>query len=300
MADWLVYCDESSHGGDCRFMAYGGVAIEAELAERTVVSVERWRRKHNFLGEMHWSATAPGLRLRAHKDFATGVIRMVQAAKLRFGCVVFDTHDEKLFRGQSLLDRRRSMALDFVLHCFAIRLQSNDRMWLFPDEGMIRCDRQPFIDEVNSKRYWRRPSKGYSEVLRCVAPQHSHESNFIQMADVLTGAIAGANNNGFSAATKRGAAKKELLEHIMAEADLNPLRSTPQGHDFDLWHYVPRKKDAAKPLATRQKPRLATGNAQSGVSVMSPEPATQITPLFGLAAEQHRPAGLPISSGTSL
>ena len=80
---------------------------------------------------------------------------------------------------------------------------------------------------------------------RSTVPQiqlvHSHESELIQLADFLIGAVAYCNRDDIP---KKNLAKNEIIRKIKAYAGINLINSTPPWEEkFNLFIFTPRRSD---------------------------------------------------------
>jgi hypothetical protein len=243
MADLDVCCDDSCNE-HCRYMVYAGVMLPRELATTVGDNIGRWREAKRLTGEIKWAKTTPH-KLERFKTFASGSMRYINSGRIRFGAAIFDRHDRKLFRGSTREERWENLAFDFLLNCFAMRTTQNDRVWIYPDQGMLKCNSERLCEKLNAGIAFRKGWRGV-DVIRAIKPRQSESCHFVQMVDLFAGAIGASNNINHDLSSRRGMAKENLLQHVrsLTNGDLKH-GSITQHPFFNVWSYVPRIKKAA-------------------------------------------------------
>ena len=148
MADWEICCDDSFKDGS-RYMIYAGVMLPRDLAVSLSDGIGKWRQGEGLTEEIKWTRTTE-LNVERFKTFAGGTMRYINMGSASFACTVFDRHDRRHYRGDTPTERWANMAFDFLLNCFALRAEQHDGMWIFPDDGMFRCNQEELRDRLNA------------------------------------------------------------------------------------------------------------------------------------------------------
>jgi hypothetical protein len=207
--DFEVYCDESrpdlfasQHEGIGRFMVIGSVWIKAVDRPRFKEELKAIRARHATFGEMKWRAVAPS-RLPFYLDVVDWFVR--QQLDCRFRCIVVDVpqvnllkfheSDQELGFYKFYYQLLHHWIFDFNRYEIFVdhkRNRERDRL-----EVLRRC-----LDRTNIS----------SQVAR-VQALDSRDSQFIQLADVLTGAVS-ARFHGASASPARKAVIDRLERQL--------------------------------------------------------------------------------------
>jgi hypothetical protein len=243
MTDWEVCCDDSCKNNS-RYMVYAGVMLPRELAVTLNKGIGKWRAKERLTDEIKWSKITEQ-NVDRFMIFAGGAMRYIRMGSISFACTVFDRNDRKLFRGNHHNERWGNLAFDFLLNCFALRAGPEDGIWIYPDEGMFRCELGELRDRLNAAMAYRRNWRGV-DVVRTIKYRHSDSCHFVQMGDLFAGAVAADNNRNHNLQSRRGAAKEKFLQYAIELVGCGFCESTPLHRlDFKVWHYMPRIKKAA-------------------------------------------------------
>ena len=196
MKDWIVYVDESYTDNDQRCMAFGGVMLTVEESHSLKASIAKWRlRKGIGSTEIKWTKVTPN-RLWRFKEFARGALHHVRAGRMAFRCAVFDKRSLN-FRKYYDSDKEQGyymLMYQFLLNCFVKAVGENDRMFVYMDQRHTPYALGDLVDILNAgiarKTGWRSV-----KIVRTVEPRDSKTCDFIQMADLLAGAVASQNND---------------------------------------------------------------------------------------------------------
>lgn len=239
MAIWHLYCDES--GTNSNYLVLGGVLLKSEDAQDLVSRIDQWRALNNISGEVSWKKTAPQ-SLERHKQFAQGTLRHARDGRLAFRSAVFNRRDNELFRGVKRAERYEKLLYQFLLHCFALRIPVGDSLAIFPDHQFLPGPPGDMAERLNYRLHSKHG--GNAHCVQRIEPTDSKKCHFIQMADLLAGVIAAANNQDFDPLSNRGAPKRELIDHVAGlSGHFDFSESTPKNRlDFKVWHFVPHKK----------------------------------------------------------
>jgi hypothetical protein len=211
-------------------------------------------------GEIGWKKVTSD-NLDRYKTFAFGTMHYINRGEVCYGCARFDRSDKKLFPRSNRREARDKLVYQLLLHGFALRAARLDRMFIYPDRDMIRGSTFKLTEMLNGGIAQERKWLGV-DIVRSIKPMVSHHCHFVQMADLITGAIACLNNKCHDPSKGRGKAKQELAEYVESLAGVSLTKPTPgRRTNFDIWFFQPRIKKASVSPTTSAEPRVQTGHA---------------------------------------
>ena len=167
------------------------------------------------------------------------------SAVARFRAIVVDTREfdhRRYNKGDTELGFYKLM-YQFLLHSFGRELRQDDRCIVYVDERTTSRYKLSTLASVLNNGM--RKKYGFThEPVRNIQPLDSKREDFIQIADILMGAI-GYHMNGGHLQPGARQAKIALAECIAHEAGLGNLAvPTPRWvQNFSIWHFhfrVPR------------------------------------------------------------
>lgn len=222
-----IYCDESCHlerDGQSR-MTLGALTCDSDAAQRLSIALASLKERHGFsrYREVKWTKVSP-----AKADFYHAVVQIFfNESGAGFRAVVVDkrllrhgdfgqTHDDWYYKMYYLL-LRNLVSPDKT---FRIYLDIKDT------HGGAKVDRLRTV-----------LSNEMHDFQRVVIPQmqliRSHETQPMQLLDILIGAVSYGNRNMASSRTKL-----DLLRSIESHSGYSVLRSTaPIEAKFNLFHW---------------------------------------------------------------
>lgn len=232
-----VFCDESRIVQD-QFMVFGGIIAPA----RSVVSfnerLKQFRDKFGLTAELKWTKVSRA-KLPEYKEFINEFFRVCRRDVVHFRSVVFDTHQfdyARFHQGDKDLGFYKFF-YQFVLHSFCkYAVSDDDRLLMFFDE---RRSKTPLSDLKRSLNSGSRKKHGrLCDVVASIEPICSHESDILQVADVMMGAV-GYHQNGRHLNPEASQSKIALANHIAKLARLQSLKQqTPWGSShFGIWPF---------------------------------------------------------------
>lgn len=177
-----VFCDESSLENIFKdkkegFMVIGGIWIEKKDHKKVKKEINNLKKKHNLLGEFKWNKVSP-----SRQEFYFELLDYFFGnRKIRFRCIVVDS---------SKVDLKTYHDSDAELGFYKLYFQLLTH-WC-NDLGTYYL----YLDDKSNSDQGRLPK--LKEILnivslgeiRDVLPTKSEQSIFIQLADVLTGAVS--------------------------------------------------------------------------------------------------------------
>lgn len=215
-------------------MLIGGLWISQELEAQVRDSIREVRAQHNLRAEMKWTKVSETM-LAAYKDF---VDVFFKADALAFKCIVVDTRllDYKAFhKGDKELGFYK-----FYFQLISRNLFPQNLYWLYTDERKNRKSSRLATLIVTVNRWCMKNKK--VAPLRLIEPRRSHNEDFIQLADILLGAIAYVWNGQTGSR-----AKLALVEHIARRINYSTLKfaTRPTAKKMNVWKWEPKvKRDA--------------------------------------------------------
>jgi hypothetical protein len=219
-------------------MVLGGVMLRSDLAATLEPAIGAWRQRRRLFVEIGWKKTTEQ-KLDRFMEFTSGIFRYAHSGEITIACAVFDREHNHLYKGQRKAESRRVRAAMFLVNCFCLRTMPRDTVHVFPDKDFVPCVPQQYIKVLNAMHATRRGSYG-GAIVETYEPLTSHDSSFVQMSDVVAGAVASCNNRNHDPSKGRGAAKQTLMEHVSELAKVPLTGSSPRACSwFDLWFVQP-------------------------------------------------------------
>jgi hypothetical protein len=260
MSDYDLCCDESKDKNGRRYLAYGGILLPRVRTTRFCESIDRWCDSVGWRGELKWGKT------KAHTvdrmcTFALGSFHYINKGPLRFASAVFDLQERKYHVDQPPHDDAILRAYKFVLNGFALNLAKSDRLFIYPDDEFLDCIPEKFVAMLNrgieEHKRW-----SNVRIVRTFEPRKSEDHRLIQMADVITGAIAAANHQDYTPTSKSGAAKERLIQRVVKLGGHSLTKDTPPtSRRFKIWFPPMAQKRSAGIPTSLEKPRVRPGPA---------------------------------------
>jgi hypothetical protein len=235
-----IYCDESCHLENDRIpvMLLGAVWCPREKAKTISAEIRRIKAQHNARGELKWTKVSNSRLIfyQALLDY------FLSKDQLNFRCVVVvgkDSLNHSYFNQGSHDSFYYKMYYQLLLNIVS-RPESVFNIYL--DIKDTRGSRK-----INELRRILHSKLGDSE--QSTIPQiqllRSHESELIQLADFLTGAIAYSNRDDIR---KTNPAKLNIIRKIRAQTGLDLAHTCAPWEDkFNLFIFRPRRLDYEQP-----------------------------------------------------
>ena len=227
--DFNVYCDESCHleHDGHPIMALGGIWCPSRETRELSRQIRRIKAKHDALGELKWAKVSPSrssfyLELVDH-FFAT--------TALHFRCLIVE-HKERLNHAQ--FDRGSHDAFYYKMYYYLLRniLASNSSYRVYLDIKDTRSQQKVVVLKDLLCSYSRN-----LEMCAVSNVQHirSHESDLLQLADFLLGAVSSANRRVAMSETKCAVVNR-ISEHCRCSlTDATP----PWEEKFNIFIFSP-------------------------------------------------------------
>ena len=211
-----IYCDESgiealSDKTSHKYVAIGGVWISSTYRTELKDKVNEIKQRYNVQGELKWNKVSP-----KYKDLYSDLVDyFFSTPRIRFRVILINT--EKIDN-----DYFNNSSAELGFYKFYYQLIKH---WIYDGNQY-----DIFLDhKANGNRNRIKELKSflvrsnYNAQILQVQALHSHESIGIQLADVLTGAVAAKFNNVIVSDTKKEMIRK--IEHYINE-EIKPTRRT--------------------------------------------------------------------------
>ncbi len=230
---YSIYCDEASTTG-AQFMLIGGLWVPQDRETTIRRTFKEIRTRYRLDAEMKWTKVSR-TKLPAYKAFLD---TFWLYPELSFNCIVVDTYilDHKTYnRGDEELGFYKFYHL-VVRH----NLNFRNLYWLYTDERHNRKSYRLSTLRLTTNNWWKK--KAHVEPLRNIEPRSSKDEDFIQLADILLGAIA-YEWNGYSSSVP----KLELARYIADRSGKKSLRSAGgRGAKVNIWEWKPSENSRGK------------------------------------------------------
>ena len=194
-----IYCDESSvDNPKSMMMVIGALFIERGLVPEAKQKIKEIREKHGVNGELKWVKTSKKT-LPFYKDLFQYLFS-VDGSKVTFRCIVVN---KSQINYEKYHNEDRELAYYKFYYQLLKRRLRDDRYYIF-------LDFRPSKNKNSVRRlgeFLRMFSRGG---IKHIQAYPSHENVFIQVADILTGAVAFTQN------TPTGSIAKQELAKIIA------------------------------------------------------------------------------------
>jgi hypothetical protein len=259
LSGFRVYCDESNTDGSKRHPVYGAILVSLDDIRTVQREIRDWRQREHMHGELKWQKVHGGLLLRKYKSLVDLLFSLGrQRQLLQFKAIILDRHAPE-YRTYS----KGNYEIGFYKTYYHWLLRYFAK---FPLRH--RCQLRVFIDDRNLPKNATDPfaklkfalNNGIrkeldataDDVVTEVTPLGSTQSDLLQAADVLMGAV-GFHNQDFHLRPDANKSKVELARYIAGrigrptlKAETNPIKE-----DFKIvrWYW---KSSGPKPRYRRR------------------------------------------------
>lgn len=202
--EYNIYCDESchlEHDGQ-RAMTLGGLCCPKSAIQKHSRALRQLKTEYGLDPhlELKWTKVSPG-----RQDLYHAVLDyFLSSADLRFRAVVVP--DKKLLRHQDFDQDHDTFYYKMYFEVLRFFMNPSDHYSVYLDVKDTRSSgKAAKLREILSASLGEHRST--STIVRCLQMVRSHESELIQLTDLLTGIISYANRHLHSSATKTGLAR---------------------------------------------------------------------------------------------
>jgi len=226
-----VFIDESSQTGH-RYLVLGGIIVPTPFAESLTLRIMDARLPQLPRGEMKWTKVSRG-KLDAYKRVIDLFFSPEFEREIHFHSLAAD-----LSKQNNAYFNEGSREIGFSKELFQLarkfgRLYQG-RFHIYPDER--RTDQKLEDLRLMLNRHINKTEPHRDWPYRRVQFRNSAQTPILQLADIMTGAIA-FKLNGHDKADDASPAKIEMAKHILDHAGIRDIsRSTSISGKFTLWH----------------------------------------------------------------
>ena len=238
--EFRIYADESSHLGESPFMVIGAIWCNKNEVRNFTDKIKMLKAKYGIPEkvEIKWSKISG-----SKEDYYTELIKIFFGEEgVNFRAIVIPTEglDHELYSQteDEFYYKAQYMMLKNVVSKLSANGEKIFRIFLDYKDSWSDTRSKKLADYLQSTRT-------LSKNIFSCQPVRSEQSVLIQMADLLTGAVASANNNP----NKKVLAKQNVIKAIEEKAGQKLTDKTPYGVDkFNIfrWHDVDFNHDRAE------------------------------------------------------
>jgi hypothetical protein len=224
-----IYSDESRHKNE-RFMLFGGIWIDEEKVKEARNEIKELRRKSgyfdsagksiDFAGEFKWKKISKKY-FHVYRELVDIFFGWVEKDTVRFCCMLVDTHN-------SIIRQHNNIGTDGYFKLLYQLYYQNSKIpaiyKIFPDSisNSTTQVNLPKLDHCLDIGLQRRfapllnpgESVGVRGFVNNITPIDSHSSEFIQIVDVIIGAIGYFQNRLFLRDEAKEE-KNELMKYVI-------------------------------------------------------------------------------------
>jgi hypothetical protein len=230
-----IYCDESRQTAD-RYMVLGGLITLREHEEAFQKAMLLYRQSNQMWAELKWTKVSDQ---KINEYFALMDLYFSLNRSFHFKAIVIDTQEvdhRRYNKNDSELGFYKLM-YQFLLHSFGAYLTPMDQCIIHLDQRTTSKYKLSTLCAILNNGLKKKYGLS-NQPIRNIQGLNSKDSDFIQVADILMGAI-GYEMNGAHTRTNAKKAKILLAEMIARKAGLvNLQQPTPRSfRHFSIWHF---------------------------------------------------------------
>lgn len=218
-------------------MVLGGVVVLQDKIKIVENAVKEFRQKHNFHSEFKWSKIS-NQRYKVYRDFLELFFAFNDLGILKFHAIILDTHliNHKRFSGGDYEIGFYKFYYQLLLHPFGKRYYEEGVRYIahldYRTSNYPLQQLRTILNNGLSSKY-----KMHGRPFVAVEPRDSATTEFIQMADIILGAI-GYEKNGFTMLLDSKKAKVDLVQYICQRIGIGNLCDDTgfRRDDFTLWN----------------------------------------------------------------
>jgi len=264
MKIYHIYSDESRHRNE-RFLLLAGLWIEESKVKEAENEIILLRKKHgyinskgqriDFLGEFKWTKVSTNY-IHVYKELADIAFTWIEKDIIRYNVLLVDTEDPIVRKNDNIKDDGYFKLL-YQLYYQNSKIPAIYK--IFPDsitnpkQAIISLDKlkeclgaalyKKYLPLVNPVEV---PSLG--RIVNNITPMDSKHSSFIQITDVIMGAIGYLQNELFRN-PKAKQAKVEFMKYVIDKVIMSGAIQiqgkkyyVARSKKFNIWLFKPNKK----------------------------------------------------------
>lgn len=235
---FLIYCDESGIT-DTRFMVIGGIIINSKALLSLKALLDSYRKNYNMVYELKWQKVSNN-RLTHYKALIDLVFELIEEGRINFRCAVFDTtkfNHKRYNRGDAELGFYK-LYYNLLFYCFGQDYhQFKHKFVVFPDQKPGKYDLSELKSRLNNNMFYKLGNR--SSPFGSIEATNSKKSDFIQIVDLIIGAISYQINN-YHKADSASPAKIELSNYIANKVGLEEFSKSNfyyKKKKFTIWDF---------------------------------------------------------------
>ena len=230
-----IYCDESRQTAD-RYMVLGGLITLRENEEAFKQAMNLYRQSNHMLSEIKWTKVS-NQKIQEYKALMDLYFSLNRS--FHFKAIVIDTQEinHRRFNKNDAELGFYKLMYQFLLHSFGAYLTSADKCIIYLDQRTTSKYKLSTLCAILNNGLRKKYALNGKPV-RNIQVLDSKNNEFIQVADVLMGAI-GYEMNGAHTRTNAKKAKVLLAEYIARKAGLLNLQqpTSRSSRHFSIWHF---------------------------------------------------------------
>lgn len=236
---FLIYCDESSITGD-RYMIIGGLVINSKALLELKALIGEYRKNYGMIYELKWGKISIN-RLEHYKALIDIIFDLIDEGRINFRCAVFDTtkFNHKRFNdGDSELGFYK-MYYHLLFYAFGTDYHQNkNRFVVYPDQKPGKYNLFELKNRLNNNMFYKLGNR--QSPFGSIESTNSKKSDFIQIVDILLGAIAYHINKKHKL-DNASAAKVEMANYISGKVKQNEFKAKnfkyKKNNRFTIWNF---------------------------------------------------------------
>lgn len=224
-----IYCDESCHLEHDRqpVMVIGGVWCPASEVKTISLQIRTLKEEHHARGEIKWNRAS-----KSRQDFFVALVKyFFQQPSLHFRCIVVD---DKAKLNHAYFNQGSHDSFYYKMYYYMLRnvLKPTNRYNVFLDiKDTKSAQKIRTLKEILCNNVY----DFTQQMIDNIQNIHSHESEILQLADLLIGAVGYQNRN-----LHQNATKTEIIKQITLHVGSDLRRSTPPWIDkFNVFVFSP-------------------------------------------------------------
>jgi Protein of unknown function (DUF3800) len=231
-----IYADESCTSGN-RYLALGGIALEAAFVETVLARLKAVREAHKTHGEVKWQKVSK-TKLDFYKAYVDVFFNAAKDDDIHFYALYVDTwtFNHGRYNGGKAEIGFNKLIYQLLLHKFGRKYGANYLLHVFLDDRSTRHDPEdlrPMLNHDLAK--W----DIHGRPFRQLRFRDSKKCDLIQLNDLLLGTV-GFKRNLHDKIAGCAPHKVKLAEHVVRRALENekPHRlNSPQAKRFAVWPF---------------------------------------------------------------
>lgn len=257
-----IYSDESRHRNE-RFMLLSGIWIEEEKVKKAIDEIKALRHKYaytnsigkqiDFIGEFKWKKISTKY-YDIYRDLIDILFKWIEADTVRFCSMIIDTQEENIKQHDNIKNEGYFKLL-YQLYYQNSKIPALYK--IFPDR-ISNPDTKVNLSKLDScldagfrNRFslLLNPNEiiGENGFVNNITPIDSHSSEFIQIVDVVMGALGYLQNRLFEKPEAKKV-KVDLMKYVLEKITLSGAISVSgkkyfiaKSTKFNIWLFKPRK-----------------------------------------------------------